>query len=69
MMIQVGSHEILLDDSVRLADRAEKAAVPVNLQVWQRLWHDWHLYAGLLPEADAAVRALADFVSEHIARR
>lgn len=68
-MIQVGSHEILLDDSVRLADRAEKAAVPVNLQVWQRLWHDWHLRAGLLPEADAAVRALADFVSEHIARR
>jgi epsilon-lactone hydrolase len=69
LMIQVGAHEILLDDSVRLADRAEKAGVPVNLQVWQRLWHDWHLYAGLLAEADAAIGAIADFVSEHIARR
>lgn len=66
MLIQVGDDEVLLDDSTRLADLARGAGVSVNLQVWQRLWHVWHLYAGLLPEADAAVRAIADFVDDKL---
>ena len=64
MMIQVGDDEVLLDDSTRLADAARHAGVTVSLQFWPRLWHVWHLYAGLLPEADAAMRAIADFVHE-----
>lgn len=66
MMIQVGADEILLDDSTRLADLAQASGVTVNLQVWPRLWHDWHLYAGLMPEADAAMRAIAAFLSAQI---
>lgn len=64
MMIQVGDDEVLLDDATRLADAARHAGVTVSLQIWPRLWHVWHLYAGLLPEADAAIRAIADFVHE-----
>ncbi|MCB0946334.1 MAG: alpha/beta hydrolase, partial [Mycobacterium sp.] len=64
MMIQVGDDEVLLDDATRLADAARHAGVTVSLQIWPRLWHVWHLYAGLLPEADAAMRAIADFVHE-----
>lgn len=64
MLIQVGADEVLLDDSTRLADVARGAGVTVNLQVWPRLWHVWHLYAGLLPEADAALRAIAEFVRD-----
>lgn len=64
MLIQVGDDEVLLDDSLRLAQRAQDAGVPVNLQVWQRLWHVWQLYAGLLPEAADAVGAIAEFVRE-----
>ena len=37
-----------------------------KFQIWPRLWHVWHLYAGLMPEADAAMRAIADFVSINI---
>lgn len=62
MLIQVGDDEILLDDSIRLADSARMAGVDVNLQVWPKLWHVWHLFAGLIPEADEAVRAIADFL-------
>lgn len=64
MMIQVGADEVLLDDSARLADSARSSGVAVDLQVWQGLWHVWHLYAGLMPEANAAMRAIADFVGE-----
>jgi monoterpene epsilon-lactone hydrolase len=64
ILIQVGEDEVLLDDSTRLTDAARAAGVSVDLQVSPRLWHDWHLYAGLLPEADAALRAIAYFVSD-----
>ena len=35
MLIQVGTSEILLDDSLRLADRAKAAGVNVELDVWE----------------------------------
>lgn len=66
MLIQVGADEVLLDDATRLVDSARSSGVTVNLEVWQRLWHVWHLYAGLMPEAEAAMRAIADFVREQI---
>ena len=69
MLIQVGEDEILLDDSTRLAASARAAGVTVNLQVWPRLWHVWHLYAGLMPEADNAMRSISDFVAALIRRR
>ena len=66
MLIQVGADEILLDDSTRLAAAAREAGVPVDLEVWPRLWHDWHLYAGLMPEANAALKVIADFVNRTV---
>ena len=66
MLIQVGDDEILLDDSIRLAESARAAGVTVNLQVWQQLWHVWHLYAGLMQEADTAMRGIADFVDDRL---
>lgn len=66
LLIQVGDDEILLDDSTRLAAMAQAAGVGVTLQVWPRLWHVWHLYAGLMPEAQAAMRSIADFIDERV---
>ena len=64
MLIQVGADEVFVDDATRLAERARAAGGSVKLQVWQHLWHVWHLYAGLLPEADAALRDIAAFIGE-----
>jgi monoterpene epsilon-lactone hydrolase len=66
LLIQVGDDEVLLDDSTRLAAAAEQAGVRVDLQIWLRLWHVWHLYAGLVPEGGAAMRAIASFIDQHI---
>lgn len=68
MLIQVGEDEVLLDDSIRLAAAAERAGVPAILQIWPRLWHVWHLYAGLVPEADEAIRAIAAFICDELGR-
>lgn len=65
LFIQVGSHEILLDDAVRLAARAGACDVPVQLQVWAELPHVFQAFGAFLDEADAALRAAAAFTKEH----
>lgn len=62
MMIHVGSEEILYSDSERLAQRARAAGVDVSLHCFEGLWHDFQLQAGLLPEADASIAELGQFL-------
>lgn len=66
VLIQVGSHEVLLDDATRLAARLAYSDVAVRLEVWPRMPHVWHLYSGILSEGWAALRQAADFVRERI---
>ncbi|WP_042403325.1 alpha/beta hydrolase [Streptacidiphilus carbonis] len=64
LLIQVGSHEILLDDATRLAARAAGQDVWVELQVWPEVPHVFQSFAAVLDEADAALDAAAAFVRE-----
>jgi epsilon-lactone hydrolase len=60
--IQVGGDEALLDDSRRLAERARKAGLDVRLDIFPELQHTFHFSAGRAPEADEAIRRLAEWV-------
>ena len=68
LLIQVGSHEILLDDAVRLAARAAEHDVPVELQVWPEVPHVFQGFAALLDDADRALLAAAAFIKRNWAR-
>ncbi len=61
-LIQVGSDEILLDDSVRLADRMRAAGCEVELEIWPRMPHVWQVWARVMPEARQAIERIGDFV-------
>lgn len=67
LLVQVGSAEILLDDAVRIAERALEAGVDVELRVWQDMIHVWHAFADLLPEGQQAVEEMARFFEARIA--
>jgi acetyl esterase/lipase len=62
MLIQVGDAEILLDDSTRVAERAKRAGVDVQLEVWDDMIHVWHVFAKLLPEGQQAIDKVGKFV-------
>ena len=49
-LIQVGSDEILRDDLVRMAEKLRAAGCDVEIEVWPRMPHAWHLYARIIPE-------------------
>jgi cation diffusion facilitator CzcD-associated flavoprotein CzcO/acetyl esterase/lipase len=61
LFVQVGEDEILLDDSVRLAERAAACGVRCRLEIHQSRWHVYHLSAFYLQSARAALRRLAGF--------
>jgi monoterpene epsilon-lactone hydrolase len=65
-LLQVGSDEVLRDDAVRMADRLQAAGCRVELEVWPRMPHAWHLFAPLLPEADRAIERVGAFVRGEI---
>ena len=65
LCIQVGSQEILLSDSTRLAEAAEAAEVQVSLEVWDGMWH---VFQGIpdVPEAGRAISSMADFLKKYL---
>lgn len=66
LLIQAGSYEILLDDSVRLAARAAAADVSVSLEVTPGVPHVFQAFAAVLDEGDAALDDVARFLETHL---
>jgi monoterpene epsilon-lactone hydrolase len=62
MYIQVGGDEMLLDDALRLDEQARKAGVDVRLDVFPGQQHTFQMSAGRDPDADEALRRLAEWV-------
>lgn len=66
-LIQVGTDEILLDDSKRLHSKMRKAGKECRLEIAQGLWHDYQGMAGAqLPEAKQAISRAAAFIRSRI---
>ncbi len=68
LLIQAGSHEILLDDATRLAARAAAADVAVRLEVTPGVPHVFQGFAAMLDEGDAALTSAGEFLRAHLAR-
>ncbi len=67
LLIQVGSHEILLSDALRLAARAAVADVPVTLEVTPGVPHVFQGFAAVLDEGGAALDRAATFLTTQFA--
>ena len=69
LLIQAGSHEILLDDAIRLAARAAHDDVAVTLDVVPGVPHVFQAFAVILDEGEAALTRAGAFLRQHIAAR
>jgi len=65
LLIQVGTAEELLDDSTRLAERAQSDGVHVVLEPWEDMIHVWHTFAAILPEGQQAIDRIGEFIKRH----
>jgi len=66
LLVQVGTAEVLMDDALRLADKAKAAGTTVELETWDEMIHVWHLFVDLLPEARQAIERIAEFLRLHM---
>jgi epsilon-lactone hydrolase len=66
LYIQVGDEEVLLDDSRRLAEKADQAGVDVRLDVFPEMQHVHQLFVGRMPEADDAVERIGAFLRSRL---
>lgn len=64
--IQVGDDEVLRDDARQLSEHARRAGVDVQLDVFPAMQHTFQMAAGRAPEADEAIRRMADWVRPKI---
>jgi monoterpene epsilon-lactone hydrolase len=67
LLIQAGTHEVLLDDALRLARQAANADVEVTLDIIPGVPHVFQAYHPILDEAAAALDRARQFLVAHLA--
>lgn len=67
LLFQVGEHEVIRDDSVRAAAKAQACGVDATLEVWPGMFHVFQSHEPLLPEGIQAVEHMAAFMRRHSA--
>jgi acetyl esterase/lipase len=69
LLIQAGSHEVLLDDATRLTAKAAADDVAVIMDITPGVPHVFQAFAALLDEGDAALNRAARFVMDNTAQK
>lgn len=64
-IITTGTRDFLLSSCVRLARVMREAGAPVDLRVWEGMWHVFEFYPDI-PEADASLSEIAEFLQPFI---
>jgi acetyl esterase/lipase len=67
LIIQAGTHEVLLDDAVRLAQRAGHDDVAVTLDLTPKVPHVFQNFYPVLDEAADALDRAGRFLTAHLA--
>jgi monoterpene epsilon-lactone hydrolase len=62
LLIQAGELEILRAGAESFAKLAGRSGVPVRLHIWPGMWHFWHMFSPILPEAREAMEEIRQFI-------
>ncbi len=66
LLIYVGADELMRDDAIRFAEKAELAGVDITLRVGEGMFHCYPACAPLFPEATQAMAEICTFIKTHI---
>ncbi len=65
MLIQAGSCEILEDDAVMLAEKAQNSGIENDLEIWEGMFHVWQYFARYLHEGQEAIEKIGTFIKNY----
>ena len=66
LLVQAGSHEVLLDDATRLATRAAANDVAITLDITPDVAHVFQAFSAVLDEGDQALTRAGTFLQKHV---
>jgi len=66
LLVQAGSHEVLLDDATQLATRAAANDVAVTLDITPGVGHVFQAFSAVLDEGDEALTRAGTFLQAHV---
>ncbi len=64
LLIHVGRDEVLLDDSIKLHNKAKTDGVDSTLEIWDDMIHVWHAFHPMLPEGKQGIERIGAFLRE-----
>jgi monoterpene epsilon-lactone hydrolase len=62
ILIQVGEEELFRSGAEAFTEIAQRSGLKITLHIYQRMWHFWHMYIPILPEAKEAMEEINRFV-------
>jgi len=65
-LLQVGTQEVLLSDSTRMAERLKAAGVETKLEVWPGMFHAFAAGSDFIPEGRLAMKHSVKFMRQHL---
>jgi epsilon-lactone hydrolase len=64
MLIHAAEYDVFLSDSERLAEKAKNAGVQVDIKLWKKMWHIFHMQAPFVPESKQALKEICLFIHD-----
>lgn len=62
LLVCVGTEEILLSDSIKLSENAQRDHAEMLLYIGDGMWHNWQLSKNLMPESKDAIKTIAEYI-------
>ncbi|MGC9516690.1 MAG: alpha/beta hydrolase [Methanomicrobiales archaeon] len=66
ILLQAGTHEILLDDILSFKDKAIASGVDVTLEKWPGMFHCWQIFSSRLMEGQKAIESAGDYIKKNL---
>ncbi|MEL7671580.1 alpha/beta hydrolase [Methanobacterium sp.] len=62
LMIQVGSHELLLDDIIKFYEKAVDSNVEVTFELWKDMFHSFQIFSSYIEEGQNATQNAGEYI-------
>ncbi len=63
-LVHAAEYDAFLSDACSFADRAKECTSDVQLKIWPKMWHIFHMQSPFVPEATRALSEIAAFIKQ-----
>jgi len=62
LLIQVGSHELLLDDIIKFHKKSKESSVEVTFELWKDMFHSFQIFSSCVEEGQNAIYSAGEYI-------